>query len=314
MSKWKISGSWLEYTAGEAEAGWTVESLLKERLSISGRMIQRLTRKKGIFLNRKQPFLQKKVKAGDLIKVNIEDKAEPVLPPVAMDLCILYEDDAVLVLNKPAGIIVHPVNREQDATLAHGIAYYWQSKGKRCAVRPVHRLDKDTTGAILIAGSGYIHQMLDKELREHRIRRTYLALVEGHAGEEGEKRTFADPIDREPGHAVRRRVDVRGEKAVTHYTVRALYPSVPGLAENGATLVEVELETGRTHQIRVHFSHHGHPLLGDRLYGAAAGSGINRQMLHAVSLSFCHPVTGEKIECSAEIPEDMRQLMGKLQM
>jgi 23S rRNA pseudouridine1911/1915/1917 synthase len=313
VAAWKLYGKWLEYEVEEAAAGLTVEELLKQRLDISGRMLQRLTRKKGIFLNKKQPFLKKKVKAGDKIKVAVGDAPEPALAPTEMPLSILYEDEAVLILNKPAGLAVHPVREGQSDTLANGVSYYWETKGTPRPVRPVHRLDKDTSGAILLAGSGFIHHLLDQQLRDHTIRRTYLALVSGHPGKEGESGTFSDPIGRDPGHPVRRRVDTRGDEAVTHYTVQKLFPPIPGTAEDGAALVEVELETGRTHQIRVHFSHHGFPLLGDRLYGKREQfSAISRQALHAESLAFTHPVTGEKKVCTAPLPEDMERLISLL--
>ncbi|MFT9849188.1 RluA family pseudouridine synthase [Aneurinibacillus sp. REN35] len=312
MTSWKIDGKWLEYTAGADDHGTTVESLLKERLSISGRMMQRLTRKSGLFVNRKKTFLKKKIKEGDQIRVLLADAPETTLTPVAMALSVLYEDDAVLVVNKPAGLAVHPVKEGQNHTLAHGIAYYWKEQGRPRAVRPVHRLDKDTSGAVLIAGNSFIHQLLDKQLREHTIRRTYLAVVEGCPGAVGESGTINEPIARDVRHPTRRRVHSEGDIAVTHYKVLQCFPTVPGMLEGGAALVEIELETGRTHQIRVHFSHIGHPLMGDTLYGGGRVVGMRRQALHAASLAFDHPVTGERQCVEAPLPEEMEGLMKRL--
>ncbi|WCK54391.1 RluA family pseudouridine synthase [Aneurinibacillus sp. Ricciae_BoGa-3] len=312
MRDWKIRGNWLEYTVGEQEAGLDVETLLKGRLSVSGRMLQRLTRRKGIFLNRKQPFLKRKVKLGDEVKVLIGDRAEASLPPAKMDLSILFEDDAVLVLNKPAGIAVHPVHPGQHHTLANGIAHYWHEKGIKGAVRPLHRLDKNTSGAILFAGNSFIHQLLDKQLREHSIQRVYYALISGMIGQTGETGTFNSPIGREKGHPVRRCIREDGDPAVTHYRVVECFPSSELAGKGGATLVEIQLETGRTHQIRVHFSSNGYPLIGDALYGGLALPAFTRQALHAASLMFCHPVTGEEVECRAPLPSDLEELIHKL--
>jgi tRNA pseudouridine32 synthase/23S rRNA pseudouridine746 synthase/23S rRNA pseudouridine1911/1915/1917 synthase len=307
-----MEGKWLEYEVKTVDSGLSLEALLKERLCVSGRMLQRLTRKNGLFVNRKRPFLKKKMKAGDRIRLLIADTPETTLPPVEMNISVLYEDDAVLVVNKPAGIPVHPVKEGQNYTLAHGIAHYWQQQGKPRAVRPVHRLDKDTSGAVLIAGNSFIHQLLDKQLHEHTVRRTYLAVVEGHPGVEGETGTIAEPIARDPHHPTRRRVQADGDEAITRYRVVERFLPVPGMIEGGASLMEVELETGRTHQIRVHFSHLGFPLIGDTLYGGVKAGGMRRQALHAACLEFGHPVTGEVQSCKAPLPEDLERLLKRL--
>lgn len=301
-TRWKMDDQWLEYTAGDEDTGLLLEQVLKERLHISGRMIQRLTRNKGIFLNKKVPFLKKKVKSGDRIKVRIGDGTrEPPLIPVSLPLDILFEDDALMVLNKQPGIMVHPVKEGQDYTLVHGIAFYRLQKGKSGFVRPVHRLDKDTSGTILFAGNGYIHRLLDQQMQEGQIKRSYYAVVAGYLGAPGEKGIINAPIARDPSHPLRRQVKESGDEAITRYEVIESYPS-------GGTLVEVQLETGRTHQIRVHFSHLGHPLLGDSLYGGDTGL-IKRQALHAHRLQLIHPVTGQPLTCEAPLPADMEQLI-----
>lgn len=301
---WKMNEQWLEYTATEKDAGLLLEQVLKEKLRVSGRMIQRLTRGKGLIVNKKPPFLKKKVKVGDRIKVRVGDgRAEPPLQPVHLPLEVLFEDDALMVVNKPAGLMVHPVKQGQNQTLAHGIAYHRMEQGKSGVVRPVHRLDKDTSGTILFAGNGYIHKLLDQQIREREISRTYLAIVQGKWGEPGDQGTIHVPIARDPSHPVRRMVKVGGEEAITHYIIREVFPQ--------ATLVEAKLETGRTHQIRVHFSHMGHPLLGDSLYGGPTGkeAGITRQALHGHHISFRHPVTGEVMVITAPLPEDIEKLI-----
>ena len=299
-SKPVIKGKWLELVIGEEETGKTIEQILKDDLFLSGRMIQRLTRQKGIFLNRKPPYLQRKGRDGDLLRVLIGDKDEGNLLPVEIPLDICYEDHEVLIINKQAGVMVHPIKQGQTNTLANGIAFYWQSKGIVGKVRPVHRLDKDTTGLILIAKNSYIHLVLDRQLRENEIHREYLVIVEGHLPEK--KGTIRRSIGQDPHNPVKRKVVANGEEAVTHYEVIEEFPA--------ASLVRVQLETGRTHQIRVHFHSLGHPVIGDSLYGKS-DSIIKRQALHAWKLEFTHPFNGKKMMFTREVPSDMELLIKK---
>lgn len=299
----KIKGSWLEMTVDEQSAGKTIEQILKEDLLISGRMVQRLTRQKGLFLNRKAPYLKKKAKVGDLIRVLIGDRSgeEGALVPEEIAIDAVFEDEEVLVVNKQAGIIVHPIKPGQSGTLANGIAFYWANKGIAGKVRPVHRLDKDTSGLILIAKNSYIHQLLDRQMREQQVRRIYWTIVEGHLSQK--EGMFRDPIGQHPHNPVKRTVLANGEEAITHYRVLEEYAQ--------ASLVEVCLETGRTHQIRVHFEHAGHPVLGDTLYGKSH-PWIKRQALHAYQLEFIHPLRGDKREFVQPVPDDMKELIEKL--
>ncbi|WP_346774012.1 RluA family pseudouridine synthase [Brevibacillus sp. SYP-B805] len=291
--------SWLEHVVSAEEAGMTVERVIREKMAVSGRMLQRLTRSKGIQLNRKPPYLQRTVKEGDRIRVRIADKAADLPAPAAgkpagIDLDILYEDEQYIIVNKPAGMMVHPVNPEQSGTLVHRLAAYLRQRGEAAAVHAVHRLDKETTGAILLAKSGYAHQLADRMLREGALKREYVAVVCGQIKDD--QGTVEAPIARDPSHPTRRRVDEKGEPAITHYAVLA--------RSARATLVRVWLETGRTHQIRVHFAHLGHPLAGDRLYGGTRFS-FSRQALHAYRLALRHPVDGREIDVTAALPEDM---------
>ncbi|RXT08728.1 RluA family pseudouridine synthase [Ammoniphilus sp. CFH 90114] len=297
----KIKGNWLEVTIEAPLEGKSIEDLLKEDLYISGRMIQRLTRQKGIYLNRKIPFLKKKVKEGDFLRVLVGDKDEGTLIPENIPIDVAFEDDEVLVVNKQAGIVVHPIKQGQTGTLAHGVAFYWMSKGATGKVRPVHRLDKDTSGLILIAKNSYIHQLLDRQLREQTIKRAYLTVVKGQL--ERKKGTIKEPIGQDPHNPVKRKVTPKGEEAITHYEVMEEF--------GDASLIRVELETGRTHQIRVHFEHIGHPVLGDSLYGQKH-PWIQRQALHAYQLQFVHPFREEELQFEQPVPEDLKKLLEKL--
>ncbi|USG65483.1 RluA family pseudouridine synthase [Brevibacillus ruminantium] len=305
---------WLEYEVAEEDTGLTVEQVIRQKLHVSGRMLQRLTRSKGIRLNRKAPFLKRLVKAGDL--VSIRTATEPSSPDtglqencqewsgeagvVAPQADILYEDEHLLVAGKPAGMMVHPVKQDQGGTLVHALAAYLRNKGEADRVHPVHRLDKETSGAVLIGKTSYGHQLADRLLREGNLHREYLAVASGVI--QDKKGTIIAPIGRDPGHPTRRRVSQRGEEAVTHYEV------IAASAKN--TLVRVWLETGRTHQIRVHFQHIGHPLVGDAMYGGKKQL-LKRQALHASKLSFPHPLTAEEICCLAAMPPDLAELTAR---
>jgi 23S rRNA pseudouridine1911/1915/1917 synthase len=293
-----IRGKWLELKLDEEHAGKTIESILKEDLLLSGRMIQRLTRQKGLFLNKKAPFLQKKGKAGDHLRVLIGDREEGTLVPENIPIDVVYEDDEVLVVNKQPGIMVHPIKPGQQGTLANGVAYYWSQKGIVGKVRPVHRLDKDTSGLILIAKNSYIHQLLDKQLKEDEIHREYMVIVEGLL--QVKKGTIREPIGQDPHNPVKRKVLANGEEAVTHYELVEEYPH--------SSCLRARLETGRTHQIRVHFQELGHSVLGDTLYGKSHPA-IGRQALHAERLVFNHPLEGRRMEFTQEIPEDIKKLV-----
>ncbi|GED32657.1 putative RNA pseudouridine synthase YhcT [Brevibacillus centrosporus] len=316
---------WIEYTVTDEDAGMNVEQIVRQKLNVSGRMMQRLTRSKGIQLNRKQPFLQRLVKAGDQVAIRVVDRQpektqetqgqpeassqtrtarstlrenKDALPSVALPIELLYEDDHLLIANKPAGMTVHPVKQEQEGTLVDALAELFAARGESANVHSVHRLDKDTSGAILLAKSSYGHQLADRLLREGGIHREYVAVVSGVLSDE--RGTIEAPIGRDPKHPTKRRVAAGGDEAITHYEVirRSSY----------MTMARVWLETGRTHQIRVHFEHIGHPLAGDAMYGGARGL-LRRQALHASSLSFQHPLTSEKVHCVAPLPVDMKRLI-----
>lgn len=316
---------WMEYCVTEEDAGMSVEQIVRQKLNVSGRMMQRLTRSKGILLNRKPPFLQRQVKAGDQVAIRVverQPKGQPQLErsrrqvpesnassPVGRDRAagqvpalplieLLYEDDHLLIANKPAGMIVHPIRQEQDGTLVHALSALFAQRGEPVSVHPVHRLDKDTSGAILLAKSSYGHQLADRLLREGGIHREYVAVVGGQLADGSG--TIDAPIGRDPKHPTRRRVTTEGDAAVTHYEVMKRSPYV--------TMVRVWLETGRTHQIRVHFAHIEHPLTGDTLYGGARGL-MRRQALHAESLTFHHPLLDQKLRCEAPLPADMQRLI-----
>jgi tRNA pseudouridine32 synthase/23S rRNA pseudouridine746 synthase/23S rRNA pseudouridine1911/1915/1917 synthase len=292
---------WVTFQVPEHLAGVTVEEVLRGPMMVSRRLLNRLTRIKGIRLNGKPAWLAQKVKAGDRVQAALRPFETSPLPPEPVPLGVVYEDPDLMVIDKPAGVAVHPVRETDRGTLVHGILHLWSSKGIRGTVRPVHRLDRFTSGLILIAKSGYMHQLLDRQLKSGQIHRSYLAICGGKLDRaEG---VIDAPIGRDPGHPTRRRVTAGGDPAKTRY--RVVHRS------EQASLIEARPITGRTHQIRVHFAHLGAPLAGDRLYGGDTAA-ISRQALHAFELAFTHPLTGEDFRFESPLPEDMQNALNTL--
>lgn len=295
---------WLRHRVRDEDAGRTLQEVLVETLGVSRRMIQRLTRSTGILLNGRTAYLGRKVRAGDLVSARVQGAEVATLEPIAMPLQIIHEDTELLVVDKPTGMLVHPVGAGEP-TLAHGVAHHWWEQGVRARVRPVHRLDRNTSGLVAFARSAHVHQALDRQLRHRDMHRSYLAVVIGAPGEsEG---TIDAAIGKHPSRTNLRVVTPQGgARAVTHFQVIETL--------DGAALLSVELETGRTHQIRAHLAHIGHPLLGDLRYGAPRNSGIDRQALHAARLVFDHPITHERLDLTSPLPADMEALLARLRV
>lgn len=231
------------------------------------------------------------VSAGDVITVCLP-KDENEIIPIKMDLDIVYEDDHVLVVNKPFLMPVHPTGDHLTDTLANGVAHYMRQKGEFYSFRALNRLDRDTTGLVLLAKHSYAAFALCKG-----VEKTYYAVCEGVVEQSGR---IEAPISLMEGHTIQRQAGQGGVFAATNYTVQS--------SANGHTLLAVELETGRTHQIRVHMSHIGHPLAGDDMYGGSL-TYISRQALHCGACSFIHPVSKKRIHLTVDIPWDMKNVM-----
>lgn len=287
---------WLTYTVPPEQAGQTVETILRHQLQVSGRAIQRLTRCRGLLLNGRPPYLGRPLKAGDQLKVLLETRAPaPTLIPVAMPLTILYEDELCLAINKPAGIAVHPGGPQagQKPSLAQGVAYYLQQQGLPPVAHPVHRLDRDTSGIVLFARHSHGHHQLDQLLRQGQLQRFYQALVQGQPPQPAGEITA--PIGPHPRYSQLRAVDPAGQPALTRYR----------LLQQGSdwSLLELELVSGRTHQLRVHLSHLGCPILGDRYYGGAAAVRATRPLLH------CQRLAWSGREIIAPLPDDFKSFL-----
>lgn len=250
-----------------------------------------------------------KVKAGDTLEFEIPEAKQPDITAEDIPLDIVYEDDDVLVINKPPGMVVHPAAGNYTGTLVNAVMYHCGSRLSSIngVIRPgiVHRIDKDTSGLLMIAKNDAAHNSLAAQLAEHSITRKYIAIVWDNLKED--EGTVDVPIGRHPKDRKKQSVmyDDTGKNAVTHWKVLERFGSF--------TLVECQLETGRTHQIRVHMSYIKHPLLGDAVYGPAkTAAGAKRQMLHAKVLGFVHPSTGQYMEFDSPLPQDFADVLDKL--
>nr|WP_092072529.1 RluA family pseudouridine synthase [Dendrosporobacter quercicolus]NSL48523.1 RluA family pseudouridine synthase [Dendrosporobacter quercicolus DSM 1736]SDM43422.1 23S rRNA pseudouridine1911/1915/1917 synthase [Dendrosporobacter quercicolus] len=277
----------------------TVESYLKQVLLLSGRQLQKLTRQNGIRLNGKRVFLQKKLESNDRLQVmTLADSGYGVQPePGPVE--ILYEDDFLLVLNKPPKQLVHPAGRTTGGTLANFLAYHLQQRGLITTVRAVHRLDRDTSGCVIFAKDARSQSLLEQQLKSRSLKRAYWALVQEPPNPPAG--VIDAPIGRHPVLPNRRVVTPDGAPAVTHYRTR-------GTSAGGIALLELTLDTGRTHQIRVHLAHAGCRLLGDGMYGQRTPL-IPRQALHAATVSFRHLAANHTVTVTAPLPCDLTKAM-----
>jgi 23S rRNA pseudouridine1911/1915/1917 synthase len=284
----------LRYTTTEEDAGLYVKEVLQRRLRISSRLMRKLKFSGGVALNGEPTPIKVRVKAGDLITVSYPEE-QSYFEPYEYELDVPFEDPDLLVVNKPAGMVVHPTKGCLDRTLANALVYRMEQSGEVYKPRFVNRLDRDTSGLVIVGKNSHCQDFLMHEMDAGRVEKLYLAIASGSFG--GVTAGTIDlPIAKDPDHTARRAVLADGFPSVTHFEV---------LGEaNGYSLLRLRLETGRTHQIRVHMSYTGHTLLGDDLYGGKSPL-MGRQALHAYSLSFTHPVSGEKIYVRATLPEDM---------
>lgn len=286
--------SFTTYKVSKEHAGFTLEEYLKQILQYSGRKIQKLTRQKGIFLNGKKVFLQKKLKAEDTLRVLQSEDLSYGVEPEKGHIEILYEDNYMLVLHKPAYQLVHPTGQTTNGTLANYLAYLLKERGTISTVRPVHRLDRETSGCIIFAKDSRSQFILEQQLKAGTLKRTYWALVKGIVSPAAA--TINAPIGFHPTLANRRAVNEKGEQAVTHYqTIQTL---------SSVSLLELHLETGRTHQIRIHLAHIGYPIIGDAMYGIRT-SWMPRQALHAASITFRQVESNEEITVKAPLPQEI---------
>jgi 23S rRNA pseudouridine1911/1915/1917 synthase len=302
MLEMRKEGEWLVSHLREADTAIPLGNLLREEWKLPRKQVHLLFQHKEVLLDGSPVALHVRGQVAQELRLRL-CQAEPFgVEPSGDAVEVLYEDDHLLIVNKPVGVLLHPTEPGHRETLDHLVAGHFARTGVQSKVRHVHRLDQDTSGVVLYAKHAWAAALLDELLRERQIKRTYLAFVQGRLRTDRGK--INEPIGRDRNHATRRRVTPHGDVAITHYQVVKRFPD--------NTLIQCSLETGRTHQIRVHLSHIGHPLLGDTLYGGK-NSLIQRQALHATQLQFRHPFGGGNVEVHAPLPDDLHALQGRLE-
>lgn len=296
-------------TVSEEDGGKRADVFLSEHFEVTRTAAARLLEEGAALVNDSVSAKNRKLKAGDTVSLELPPVKETETLPENIPLTIVYEDDDIAVIDKPKGMVVHPAAGNDSGTLVNALLYHMGERlsgigGER---RPgiVHRIDKDTSGLLVVAKNDFAHTVLSEGLKTHSIDREYMAVAIGNFKEDGG--TVNKPIDRSPRDRKKMAVVAGGREAITHFTVAERF--------SGYTLLALKLETGRTHQIRVHMSSIGHPLLGDEVYGGTKSAlkvHLEGQTLHAYRLSLTHPRSGERMTFESPLPEYFEKILDKL--
>lgn len=287
-----------EYTI-ESTNFLNVKDVLKNYFGISSRLLLKLKKNNSVYLNNSICNLNDLVSVGDTVSFCLnyeEDNSNIVATNIPLN--IVYEDECLLIINKPPNIAIHPSMLHYDNSLSNGVKYYFNLIGLHKKIRPVNRLDRNTSGLVIFAKNEYVQEFLIKEMQIKTFSKEYLAILEGTLDKK--QGTINAPIARKKDSIIERCVDNSGDNSITHYKVLKEFDNF--------SLVNFKLETGRTHQIRVHSSYIGHPILGDDLYGNKSNL-INRQALHSYKISFIHPKTRRKMHFEIDMPQDMLDIV-----
>lgn len=292
----------LEYTKNSEDNYIYLRQVLKERFHLSARLILKLKKEQKILVNGEPTYLDRILNLNDKLTILIdftEDNSN--ILPAEIELKILYEDEGLLILDKPAGIPVHPSMQHYADSLSNGVKLYFDKIKLYKKIRPVNRLDRDTSGIVIFAKNEYIHNILSQQMQHGILKKKYIAICEGIFDlKEG---IIDFPITRKENSIIERCVNPLGDSAITNYKVIQELNSPTSLS-----VLDINLITGRTHQIRVHTSYLGHPIIGDSLYGNASPF-ISRQALHAYKIEFLNPITNKKMVINSELPNDMKQIL-----
>lgn len=292
----------------ENDKGKRLDIYIAENFNeLSRTMIKKLIESNNILINDKSEKVSYKVQANDNISIDVPEAKETKLKAQEIPLDIIYEDNDIIVVNKPKGMVVHPANGNPDGTLVNAILAICKNSlsGIGGELRPgiVHRLDKDTSGLIIVAKNDKAHINMSEQIKERNVKKTYIALVRGNVPEE--EATINMPIGRSTKDRKKMAVIKNGKQAITHFKVLKRYSKY--------TLLEIKIETGRTHQIRVHMAEIGYPVVGDAVYSNGKNEfGIEGQMLHAYKLEFMHPITNKHMELTAPLPQYFEEILKKL--
>ena len=289
------------------EENQRIDAYISSKIDISRVTVQRLIKENKILVNKKQTKASYKVKIGDKIEIEEEEAKEIEIKAENIPLEILYEDKDIIIVNKPKGMVVHPANGNPDGTLVNAIMAICKESlsGIGGEIRPgiVHRLDKDTSGLLIVAKNDQAHINMSKQIQDRKVIKKYIALVKGVIAEDSA--TIDMPIARSTKDRKKMAVDPKGKEAITHFKVLKRYDKY--------TLLEIKIDTGRTHQIRVHMAYIGHPVVGDMQYSNGKNEfGVEGQMLHSKYLEFDHPITGKRLKLEAPLPQYFIEVLEKL--
>jgi 23S rRNA pseudouridine1911/1915/1917 synthase len=289
-----------EYFVDEEYAGRELKSILKNKFEFSEKLIKKLKYNNKVLCNGNPVYINSTVKPGDVVEaiINFDEESENIVPE-KMNLRIIFEDDCLIALDKQPGMVVHPTSSHLTGTIANGLVYYFSEKGIRIKIRPVSRLDRDTSGIIIFAKNQFVQEEFIKQMNTNTFKKEYIGVVNGVLTKK--TGTIDLPIDRKPDSIMLRHISKSGFKSVTRFKVIEYLKN--------ATYLSFYLETGRTHQIRVHCQAIGHPLFGDTLYSDIKTGFINRQALHSSKVEFIHPLTKQTIQLFSPIPSDIKTLL-----
>ncbi len=277
----------------------TVKKAITEEMNISGRLFRKLIKSKSIYVNGKSINKKQELLKNDVVTIFMEDEKDPNKPN-DIPLDIIYEDFDILIINKPPNIVVHPTKSHAEGTIVNGVLKYFIEKGIKKKVRLVNRLDMDTSGALVIAKNPFGHQQMAYQFENNIVKKKYIAVVKGKMNKSS---GLIDKPILKDNNSIKYSVNKIGKNAITKYNVLKTL--------DDASVLDVEIKTGRTHQIRVHLEYLGNPIIGDSLYGKST-SLIQRQALHSHYLSFMQPRTGKIMTIEAKLPEDMKRLINSL--
>lgn len=278
----------------------SIKQILKNKFNMSDRFILKLKSSNSIYINGVPVFINYKIQVNDILTIieNSKEDSSNIVPNSNIKLNILYEDDFLLIVDKPSNLPVHPSILHYEDSLSNAVKYYFDKIDLYKKIRPVNRLDKDTSGIVIFAKNEYIQECLVKQMKQNVFKKKYLAVLSGIL--EKDSGTISAPIARKNDSIIEREIREDGDLAISHFKVLERF--------NNMTLVEYTLETGRTHQLRVHSKYIGHPIVGDSLYGLQSPL-ISRQALHAYEVSFVHPINKEKMLIHSDLPNDIKKLI-----
>lgn len=295
----------IRHTVSQREENAQLRSILRRTLCLSNALLKRMKQTENVLVNGKQLRFIDRVHQGDIVSVRLEfGEEDSTILPQDIPVDILYEDDCLIAVNKPPNMVIHPCAGHPDNTLGNALMGYFGKKGLKIKLRPLGRLDRDTTGIVLFAKNQYVQDFLIRQMKERIYEKNYLGIIHGaFTPPEGE---IALPIARKEGSIIERVTDPDGVESLTLYKTLRKY--------KGFSFAWFRIVTGRTHQIRVHCASVGNPLLGDTLYGNIPTKWINRQALHSHTVSFIHPETGDRMTLQAPVPEDMQRVLNTLEL